>query len=382
MRFCTLILQEKLQKWFGQIGLKYFRDQLAYETESLTKIDKLFESDPELAKEILKSFYKVPDYTKPLILAVQEGLHNLVLLFAPELIRSGIDLNKPLPNIGVLTTNEPLWEWDMPTYCPNVENMDDGYDGSKRRYNLPIILILGRFCKRDQILKMLKYFLDLGLDINAKDTTAYGFRGKVTFLNDFLKMQKLAFFEYIGESGEMYYGSKKLEPKSDTEANIEDELFNFLLSQEKLDINFDGFGSYLSQAIDYDCRDEWIQALIQRKGITIDPQTIHQACQKVRLNVVKMLLNMDPNLIQCRKRHQINNTMMNGGTLLHSVLYARLSNYDKELTPIEEQQFEELLEFLLSRIDVNIPDDNGATPLHFYCQYIASSKVFFFLLGF
>ena len=76
------------------------KDQLTFETESLTIIDKLWkDGDHKLTEKILLSFYKVSDYTKPLNLAVQNGLHNLVHILVLELISVGIDLNKPLPTI-------------------------------------------------------------------------------------------------------------------------------------------------------------------------------------------------------------------------------------------------------------------------------------------
>ena len=148
-------------------NLKQPKDQLAgFETESLTIIDKLWkDGDHKLAKKILSSFYKVSDYTKPLNLAVQNGLHNMVHVLVLDLVSIGIDLNKPLPKIeGFMCTD----------------------------YYVPIITLLAQSSRREQILEMLKYFLGLGLDINATD------QWDCSFFRWLLAMQK---YECTDEKG-------------------------------------------------------------------------------------------------------------------------------------------------------------------------------------
>ena len=236
-------------------NLKQPKDQLAgFETESLTIIDKLWkDGDHKLAKKILSSFYKVSDYTKPLNLAVQNGLHNMVHVLVLDLVSIGIDLNKPLPKIeGFMCTD----------------------------YYVPIITLLAQSSRREQILEMLKYFLGLGLDINAKDHWG------CSFLHWLLMEQK---YKCKVENGELTLDWK--EPKSDNAANIEDELFDFLLSNENLDIYESDPEDPLNYAI-FMCKDKWIQALLQRRNTPLNWRHIHYACYEGRLNVVKMLLRI------------------------------------------------------------------------------------------
>ena len=76
-----------------------------------------------------------------------------------------------------------------------------------------------------------------------------------------------------------------------------------------------------------------------------------------------MLLNLDPTLIDCREP-------ATGATLLHTTIKAFRTHSSLEVLPPQER-LEEVLEFLLTKIDVNITDNNGATPLHYYCFYVS-----------
>ena len=67
----------------------------------------------------------------------------------------------------------------------------------------------------------------------------------------------------------------------------------------------------------------------------------------------------DPTLINCRDP-------TNGMSLLHSLLYPYSLLHQK----VNKEGHEELLEFLLTKIDVNITDNHGATPLHYCCRYV------------
>ena len=333
-RFTLFLLREvpfAKDKTRGNIKPK---DHLAYETEALTMIDKLWEDgDHKLAKKILLSYYKVPDYTKPLILAVQEGLLNLVHLFVPELISIGINLDIPLPNIA-----------DLKSLKIRMGNAYDAHAYDAYAYDVPIIGLLARSSRREQIIEMLKYFLGLGLDINVRDQDGN------TFLDWLFVMQKY-------HCTDRYFYLKASDPKSDIEAKIEDELFHFILLQETFDIN--GIES-LSIPIATCSNDEWIQALLQRKNFTINWRHVNQACRRGRLNMVKMLLHLDATLIHSRDP-------TNGASLLHTVIRACMTC--RQLPPQEQEGLEELLEFLLTKIDVNITDNFGATPLHYYCRY-------------
>ena len=71
--------------------------------------------------------------------------------------------------------------------------------------------------------------------------------------------------------------------------------------------------------------------------------------------MVKMLLHLDATLIHSRDP-------TNGASLLHTVIRACMTC--KQLPPQEQEGLEELLEFLLAKINVNITDNFGATPLH------------------
>ena len=327
------------------------KDQWGYEEECLTLIDKLCgDGDHTLAKKILLSHYKVvSDYTRPLVRAVPMGLHNLVHLLAPVLTNVGIDLNNSLPNLGGIKKSR--YTLNTPTATRNYQNDVLAHIALRNEYNGPIMILLARSFKMEHILEMLKYFLDLGLDINVKDHYGY------TFLH------------WLSQS-----------------SRIEEKLSDFLVSQEILDINAtDNCENYptfylnwiegpivgrspLFIAIMYSS-DEWIQALLDREDIDIHLIThrgdtaIHCACREGRLNVVKMLLGMDATLIHSRLQPTGNLYCQNQGeTLLHTVIQSgRKYSRPKEC--------EEVLEFLLTKIDVNITDDYGGTPLHYYCLH-------------
>ena len=68
---------------------------------------------------------------------------------------------------------------------------------------------------------------------------------------------------------------------------------------------------------------------------------------------------IDATLIHCRDP-------LNGTSLLHSLLHRRSRIHRK----LNKDGYEELLEFLLTKIDVNITDNHGATPLHYCCRYV------------
>ena len=82
------------------------------------------------------------------------------------------------------------------------------------------------------------------------------------------------------------------------------------------------------------------------------------ACQSAMMNVVKRLHQMDPNFIYSRD-------LISGKTALHYVLDFRSKFFRKDSL--------KLLEFLLEFIDVNVVDNNNATPLHYACRIKSNS---------
>ena len=307
-----------------------------YQVESFQIVDELCGNGKlQLAKKIFASFLQVSDYEKALVKVVIIGLPNLTRLLVPQLISEGIDVSNPSPNIEV-------------------------FNRAHRHMNhAPIIILSILSLGRKQILTMLKYFIhDIGTDINAKNEGFYSILHLLFTLKRNLSSRRR--YEDVEEDGRIVEFTP--EPQSESDTKIEDELFSFILAEEKFDVNtLDRRGaSPLLTAIRFS-KDEWIQALLCRNDTNINlfdnngDNAIIIACREGRLSVVKMLLSLDETLIDSRDTQK-------GATLLHHVIQPRTYGM------VDSSNYEALLKFLLTKIDVNVTANDGQTPLHYMCD--------------